>query len=135
MSNVTRLDNDGPINRDSGRRDSGDCGRAGGPGWPADRPWPNPPVTSRMGRVARLEEAVAQRAGGAFLPWIGTRDQLISDSIDDRRVLVTHLRAACMAERRRGIARHWTYSKARHDALATLLEREEAEIHAMMEVA
>lgn len=131
MSDVTRSDNDGLQHRDGGRGNFGDGRVAGGSGWPADRPWPSPPVASRMARVARLEDAVAQRAGGALLPWIGTRSQLISDSIDDRRVLVTHLRAACMAERRRGEARHWSYSKARHSALYRLYMIEVAELEAL----
>lgn len=85
-------------------------------------------------RVAELTAATDRSLGRVpVFPWIGTRSQLISEAIEDRRVVVTHLRAACRAERQRGINRHWTYSKPRHDALARLLEREESELHAMME--
>lgn len=85
-------------------------------------------------RIADLTAATDASLGRIpVFPWIGTRAQLISEGIEDRRVVVTHLRAACMAERQRGINRHWTYSKSRHDALARLLEREEEELHQMME--
>jgi hypothetical protein len=41
-------------------------------------------------------------------------DQLADDSPRGRRLILARLRRALRAERRRGLAGHWTYDLARH---------------------
>lgn len=67
----------------------------------------------------------------AILPWWGTRTDLVSETIENRRTLILHLAAACNAERQRGERHHWTYDVARHSQLISLLNIERAELEAL----
>jgi len=66
------------------------------------------------------------------------RDALLSPSemsdrsIDGRCALVAKLESVCASERRRGLANDWTYNHARHCRILRALERERAELHAMI---
>lgn len=59
---------------------------------------------------------------GRLLPlWL---NQLEDQSLEGRRRLVTAIRRALRAERKRGRAGHWAYDLARHAALHRAWERE-----------
>lgn len=137
MSDVARTNNDRFQQGVSGRDDCRNSGVASSRGRSPAGSREVPALAGRVAGVARdraadLIAATAHRPGAcALFPWIGTTTELISDAIEDRRVVVTHLRAACMAERRRGEARHWSYSKARHSALYRLYMIEVAELEAL----
>lgn len=76
-------------------------------------------------RTRELERAAG--INGIFV-WHGSLARLTSTDIDARKVLVEHLTAICRAERRRGLAGHWTYDLARHNAIAALLKTEKDEL-------
>lgn len=84
-------------------------------------------------RIAELEDAAGYSGSGLrrerklFL-WHGARARLTSSAVEDRRAVIIHLTAICKAERQRGLNGHWTYDLARHNQLAELLSREEAEL-------
>ncbi|MFZ1743906.1 MAG: hypothetical protein WAT93_13705 [Pontixanthobacter sp.] len=89
------------------------------------------PRTVRSSRAAELSRAAGYGMQAAILPWWGTRADLVSEAIEDRRTLILHIAAACNAERQRGERHHWTYDAARHSQLISLLKTERAELEAL----
>lgn len=89
------------------------------------------PRTVRLNRARELERAAGFHVQTAILPWWGTRADLVSEAIEDRRTLILHIAAACNAERQREERHHWTYDAARHSQLISLLKTERAELEAL----
>jgi hypothetical protein len=81
----------------------------------------------RSGRIRAMRPAPQQRldrraALGRLLPlW---PHELADESPQGRLRVVTRLRQALRAERRRGLAGHWTYDLARHVELVRLYRAE-----------
>src|SRR5262245_25596476 len=77
------------------------------------RPLPPPPPGSRIDHMAAL---------GRLLPlW---PHELEDQSVPARLRIIVRLRKALRAERRRGLAGHWTYDLARHIELLRLYRAE-----------
>lgn len=71
-------------------------------------------------------EAARRRELGRLLPlW---PDETADLSIQGRRRIVSLLRRALRAERRRGIEGHWAYDLARHAALLRIYKSEERDL-------
>jgi hypothetical protein len=78
------------------------------------RPAPSPAAYDRRTELARI------------LPlWPG---ELADDSPNGRRMILARLRRALRAERRRGIAGHWTYDLPRHVELLRVYRLELARL-------
>jgi len=57
---------------------------------------------------------------------------ILDRSVQGRRGLIASLERICQREHERGIANHWAYDLARHRGLIKALEREQAELAAML---
>lgn len=133
MSDVARNDNDGPIDGGRGRAAGLLGGAEGGGSGSSSGPIQKPELASGLAglalrtpedRAQELDRAVNRRVFG----WFGRHETLVSPAIKDRRIVIAHLTVICKAERRRALAGHWSYDKARHDQIYELLAKEQQEL-------